>query len=118
MSRRSRTISQPVFVPQLVSSTLVPGRYRRAVGTLVSAGPSRKPPAPRSSNAPNTLGESERGRHNHSMLPAGSTSAVDSQSDRNPYSAIGGYSDFPARDDPPTTSTIVAPRATLRPDAS
>src|SRR5438067_13865231 len=40
--------------------------------------------------APNTLGESMRGRQSHSMFPLGATSASDSQSDRKPYSAIGG----------------------------
>ena len=73
---------QPVGVPQLVSSTMVPGRYRRAAGTVMSAGPSRKPPAWRSRMAPNTLGESTRGRQSHSTLPLGATSAIDSQSDR------------------------------------
>ena len=41
-------------------------------------------PASRSSIAPNTLGESIRGRHIHSTLPLGATSAVVSQSDRKP----------------------------------
>src|SRR4051794_41957982 len=81
---------QPPEVPQLVSSTFVPGRYLRAAGTSTSAGPSRKPPASRSRIAPNTLGESKRGMHSHSTLPFGPTSAQVSQSDRNPYSAIGG----------------------------
>ena len=48
------------------------------------AGPSRKPPASRSSIAPNTLGESNRGRHIHSTLPLGAISAQVSQSDRKP----------------------------------
>ena len=47
-------------------------------------------PASRSSIAPNTLGESTRGRHSHSTFPLGATSATVSQSDRNAYSAIGG----------------------------
>ena len=42
---------------------------------IVSAGPSRKPPASRSSIAPKTDGPSIRGRHIHSMLPLGATSA-------------------------------------------
>src|SRR5205085_4610377 len=50
----------------------------------------RKPPAPRSSMAPNTLGESIHGKHIHSTLPLLATSAATSQSDRKPYSAIGG----------------------------
>jgi hypothetical protein len=33
--------------------------------------------------APNTLGESDRGKQSHSTLPLGATSAVDSQSDKN-----------------------------------
>src|SRR4051794_27865125 len=40
--------------------------------------------------APKMLGLSIRGRHSHSTLPLGATSAVVSQSERNPYSAIGG----------------------------
>src|SRR5690349_4508230 len=91
MSRQSRTITQPVGVPQLVSRIIVPGRYRRAAGTFASAGPNRKPPASRSRIAPNTLGPSILGRHIHSTLPLGATSAVTSQSERNAYSAIGGY---------------------------
>src|SRR3954463_10559624 len=47
-------------------------------------------PASRSSSAPNTLGESKRGRHIHSTAPLGATSAPVSQSERNPYWAIGG----------------------------
>ena len=35
-------------------------------------------------------GESKRGRHSHSTLPLGATSAQVSQSDRKPYWAIGG----------------------------
>src|ERR1700761_1574059 len=53
-------------------------------------GPSLNEPASRSRIAPNTLGESIRGRHSHSIAPPGATSAVVSQSDRKPYSAIGG----------------------------
>ena len=45
-------------------------------------GPKRKNPAERSSSAPNTLGESGRGRHSHSTDPSGATSALTSQSDR------------------------------------
>src|SRR5204863_315555 len=82
---------QPLVVPQLVSRIIVPGRYRRATGTRTSAGPNRNPPASRSRMAPNTLGPSIRGRHIHSMLLLGATRAVTSQSDRNAYSAIGGY---------------------------
>ena len=49
--------------------------------------------------APKTLGESTRGRHSHSTLPHGATSAVVSQSDRKPYSAMGGKGEpaYPAR---------------------
>ena len=84
MSNRSRTINHPVAVPQLVSRTMVPGKYRRAAGTVTSVGPSRNPPAWRSSSAPKTLGESTRGKHNHSTLPLGATSAIDSQSEMKP----------------------------------
>jgi hypothetical protein len=40
--------------------------------------------------APNTLGESTRGRHSHSTFPLGATSAWLSQSDKKPYSPMGG----------------------------
>src|SRR3954447_23555949 len=88
-------MTQPVGVPQLVSRIIVPGRYRRAAGTWTSAGPNRKPPASRSRIAPNTLGESRRGTHSHSTLPDGAMSAVTSQSERNPYSRIGGNGERP-----------------------
>jgi hypothetical protein len=84
MRRRSRTMIHPLCVPQLVSRTIVPGRYRRAAGTFRSYGPRRKLPASRSSMAPKTLGESIQGKHNHSTLPLGATSATVSQSDRKP----------------------------------
>jgi hypothetical protein len=93
MISASRTTSHPVGVAQLVSSTIVPGRYRRAAGTLTPSGPSRKPPAERSRIDPNTLGESIRGRHSHSTFPLGAIRAVVSQSDRKPYSPIGGNSE-------------------------
>ena len=75
---------QPSPRSQLVSSTMVPGRYRRSAGTVASSGPNRNHPASRSSSEPKTLGESSRGRHIHSMEPPGATSAVTSQSDRKP----------------------------------
>ena len=78
------TTSQPPGVHQLVSSTSVPGMYRRADGTSTPAGAIRNVPASRSRIAPNTLGESIRGRHSHSTPPSGATRAVVSQSDRNP----------------------------------
>src|SRR5436190_18482953 len=93
MRRTSRTMIQPVFVPQLVSRTIVPGRYRRAAGTMTSSGPRRNEPASRSSIAPKMLAESSRGRHIHSMAPLGATSANDSQSERKAYSAMGGNGD-------------------------
>src|SRR6184192_4080687 len=81
---------QPPGAPQLVSSTIVPGRYRRAAGTATPSGPSRNVPASRSRIAPNTLGESNRGKHSHSTDPFGATRAHVWQSDRKPYSAIAG----------------------------
>src|SRR4051794_16318416 len=95
MSSTSRTMAQPVRVAQLVSRTIVPGRYRRAAGTWTSAGPKRKPPASRSRIAPKTLGESRRGTHSHSTLPDGAINAVTSQSERNAYSRIGGNGERP-----------------------
>ncbi len=83
MLSASRTMTQPIFVSQLVSRIIVPGMYRRAAGTFTLAGATRNPPASRSRIAPNTLGESIRGRHSHSTLPFGATSAVVWQSDRN-----------------------------------
>ena len=90
MVMASRTVTQPVLVCHEVSRTSVPGRYRRPAGTMTSAGPRRKPPADRSRMAPNTLGLSGRGRHIHSTLPLGATRALDSRSERNAYSAMGG----------------------------
>ncbi len=75
---------QPSPQSQLVSSTIVPGRYRRSAGTSTSSGPNLKKPAPRSRIAPNTLGQSILGRHIHSMAPLGATNAVTSESDRKP----------------------------------
>src|ERR1700728_1650518 len=54
------------------------------------AGPRRKPPAPRSRIAANTLGESKRGGQSHSTVPSGATRAEVWQSERKAYSAIGG----------------------------
>src|SRR5690348_7662095 len=90
MARKSWTIIHPVGVCQVVSSTIVPGTYRRCCGTWALVGPTRKAPAARSNSAPNTLGESGRGRHSHSTAPLGATRQLCSQLDRNPYSAIGG----------------------------
>ncbi len=45
-------------------------------------GPSRNTPASRSSSAPNTLGESNRGTHSQSTPPSAATSAPVWQSDR------------------------------------
>src|SRR5437870_12036313 len=87
---------QPPGAPQLVSSTIVPGRYLRAAGTATPSGPSRNIPASRSRIAPNTLGESKRGRHSHSTLPLGATSAQVAQSERQAYSALGGNGLAPA----------------------
>src|ERR1700722_7863106 len=65
-------------------------------------GANRKLPAVRSRMAPKTLGESGRGRHNHSMEPSGATRQLFSQSEMNPYSAIGGK--LPAR--PSSASSV------------
>ena len=70
-------------VCQVVSTIRLPGRYRRAAGTTSSYGPIRKAPAPRSSSALKTLGESGRGRHIHSTAPLGATRQLTSQSERN-----------------------------------
>ena len=64
---------------------------RRLAGTRECTGPNRKKPAERSSSVANTLAESARGRHIHSTAPSGAISAVVAQSDRNAYSAMGGY---------------------------
>src|SRR6478735_3864088 len=95
MRSTSRTMIQPVGVPQLVSTIIVPGTYRREAGTMTSDGPKRKPPASRSSIEPKTLGESNRGRQSHSTFPLGATRAATSPSERNPYSAIGGNGETP-----------------------
>src|SRR4051794_14558041 len=82
-------MSQPVGVRQVVTSVIVPGSYVRATGWSTPNGPTRKPPAWRSSRLPNTLGESKRGTQSQSTVPSGATSAPVWQSDRNAYSAIG-----------------------------
>ena len=74
---------QPEPVPQLVSSTIVPGQVAPRRRDLDRVRPEPELPASRSSIAPNTLGESTRGRHIHSTAPLGATSATVSQSDRN-----------------------------------
>src|SRR5437763_15744253 len=61
----------------------------RLLGTLMPNGPNRKAPAPRSSSAPNTLGESKRGAQSQSTVPSGATSAPVWQFERNAYCAIG-----------------------------
>jgi len=83
ITRQSRTTIQPSPQSQLVSSTMLPGRWRRSGGTSTSSGPNLNHPASRSSIAPKTLGPSIVGRHIHSTAPLGATSAVTSQSDKN-----------------------------------
>src|SRR5215470_1382204 len=83
-SSTSWTTAQPVGRPHVVSRIIVPGMYRIPDGTVTSGGPSRNEPASRSSIAANTLGPSILGRHIHSTLPLGATSAETSQSDRKP----------------------------------
>jgi hypothetical protein len=82
MTSASRTTSHPVAVDHVVSSTNVPGTYRRWDGTLVCTGPTRKNPADRSSRVAKTLAESGRGKHNHSTAPSGAMRAVVVQSDK------------------------------------
>ena len=82
MARKSWTTIHPVGVCQVVSSTIVPGTYRRCCGTWVLAGPNRNEPAVRSSSAPKTLGRSGRGRHSHSTAPFGAIRQLCSQFDR------------------------------------
>ena len=62
----------------------------RATGTLIPKGPKRKAPFWRSSRAPKTLGESNRGTQSQSTAPSGATRAPVWQLERKPYSAIGG----------------------------
>ncbi len=79
----SSTLTHPCGVIHVVSITFVPGKYRRPAGTYTPYGPTLKRPAPRSSIAANTLGESKWGRHIHSTDPSEATSAPVWQSDRN-----------------------------------
>ena len=83
MVSASRTCTQPVGVRHVVSMTLVPGSYMRAVGTLMPYGPSRNMPASRSRRLPNELGESNAGAHSQSTEPSGATRAPVWQSERN-----------------------------------
>src|SRR5215218_671323 len=93
MTRASRTTIHPVGVRQVVTSTLVPGSYARADGTLIPKGPNRKVPASRSRRLAKMLGESKRGTHSQSTDPSGATRAPVWQSDRKAYSAMGGNGD-------------------------
>src|SRR5262250_3402187 len=90
MDRKSCTIIHPVGVCQVVSRTFVPGIYLRCCGTWVLRWPNRNVPAPRSSSAPNALGESGRRSHTHSTAPSGATRQLCSQLDKNPHWAMGG----------------------------
>ena len=91
MVSASRISTQPVGVCQVVATDV---RARlvdaRAVGTLIPKGPKRKAPFWRSSRAPKTLGESNRGTQSQSTAPSGATRAPVWQLERKPYSAIGG----------------------------
>ena len=69
-------------VCQVVSTTMVPGTYRRWWGTAALVGPKRKAPAERSRIAPKTLGLSGRGRQSHSTDPSGAIRQLFSQSER------------------------------------
>src|SRR3954453_11624153 len=93
MVRASRTSTHEGGVFHVVTSVLVPGSYARDAGWLIPNGPSRNVPAPRSSSVPNPPGASNRGTHSQSIAPSGATSALVWQSDRKPYSAIGGNGD-------------------------
>ena len=104
-------ISQPVRTCQVVSSTRVPGTYRRPAGTVASSGPTRNMPAERSSIAANTLGPSGRGRQSHSTFPDGATNACTSRSDRKAYCAIGGNG-LPSRRVASTTMRRIVDRGT------
>jgi hypothetical protein len=79
-SSASVTVRHPVLVMYVVSSTSVPGRYRRVTGKELSVGDNAKLPASRSRIAPNMLVESIRGAHSHSTAPREETSAVVSPS--------------------------------------
>ena len=111
-SRTSRTTAQP---PGWPTSSPAPSSRVDSAGQPVrvtSAGPSRNHPAPRSRIAANTLGLSIRGRHIHSTVPLAAISADTSQSDKNPYSAIGGNG-LPRRVDRldrrlPVSSSVIA----------
>ena len=84
MSSTSRTMTQPVRVPHVVSRTIVPGQVALARGHRgVDRARAGRTPASRSSIAPKIDGPSKRGRHIHSTLPLGATSAQTSQSERN-----------------------------------
>ena len=61
-----------------------PRHVSRCRGTQALLGPNLNEPAARSSSAPNTLGESGRGRHSHSTEPSGATRQHCSQFDSSP----------------------------------
>src|SRR4249920_223141 len=80
-------------------------------------GAKRKKPASRSSSLPKTLGESKRGMQSQSIAPSGATSAPVWQSDKNAYSAMGGYGEGRAAVDTPVPAagvTRLPPRGPVR----
>jgi hypothetical protein len=72
----SSTRTTPVAVVKVVSSTFVPGRYRRDVSNPVAGISVKQPPLSASSRAPKTLGESRSGRVNQSTEASSATSAI------------------------------------------
>ncbi len=75
-----------------VISTAVSWKYHclRVTPSRASGAIRKYPPRSRSSSAANTLGESNRGQQNQSMLPPVVTSAAVCRSPISPCSAIGG----------------------------
>jgi hypothetical protein len=73
----STTRTAPFAVSKSVSSTSVPGRYRRSARTTSPAGASLQRPCRSSpSSAAKQAAESKRGRHSQSIDPSRPTSAA------------------------------------------
>lgn len=78
---KSTSIAAPSAASNSVSSTSVPGRYRRVARGAGSAGASSQRPCSGAlSSAAKQAGLSKRGQHSQSIEPSRATSAAVSQS--------------------------------------
>ncbi len=80
MGRQSVTVTTPVAVVKVVSSTFVSGRYRRLVVKSAVGAIRNQPPMSRSRIRANTGAESKRWKHAHSTDASEVISASEWQS--------------------------------------